>query len=37
MQFDGPVTYLEWASPIVPVVKGDGRIKIYGNYKLKVN
>ena len=32
-----PVTFLKWAPPIVPVVKSDGKIKIFGDYKLTVN
>ena len=26
----------EWAAPIVIVPKGDGQIKIYGDYKVTV-
>ena len=29
--------FAEWATPIVPVVKRDGSVRISGNYKLKVN
>ena len=32
-----PVTTAEWAAPIVPVIKGDGSIRICGDYKLMVN
>lgn len=32
-----PVKTSDWAAPIVPVLKQDGRIRIYGNFKLTVN
>ena len=32
-----PVTHFEWAAPIVPIGKGDGSIRICGNYKVTLN
>ena len=32
-----PVQFSEWATPIVPVVKGDGSNRMCGNYKITVN
>ena len=32
-----PVRFSDWAAPIVPVVKKDGRIRICGDYKLTAN
>ena len=32
-----PVQFTDWAAPIVPVMKSDGRVRICGNYKITVN
>ncbi len=32
-----PVAYSDWAGPIVPVLKSDGRIRLCGDYKLAAN
>ena len=32
-----PVQFAEWAAPIVPVVKEDKSVRIYGDYKVTVN
>ena len=32
-----PVQYSEWATPIVPVMKSDGTVRVCGNYKLIVS
>ena len=32
-----PVQFSDWAAPIVPVIKSDGRIRICGDYKITVN
>ena len=32
-----PVPFSEWATPIVPVVKNDGTVRVCGDYKLTAN
>ncbi len=32
-----PVTFSEWAAPIVPVVKPEGKIRLCGDYMLTMN
>ena len=32
-----PIKHSDWAAPIVPVVKKDGSVRIFGDYRLTVN
>ena len=32
-----PVQFSDWAAPIVPVIKGDGSVRICGDYKVTIN
>ena len=32
-----PVTFSDWAAPIVPILKKDGSVRICGDYRLTVN
>ncbi|GFX51444.1 uncharacterized protein K02A2.6 [Trichonephila clavipes] len=32
-----PVTYSDWATPIVPVIKQNGNLRICGDYKVTIN
>ena len=34
---DVPVTYSQWASPIVPILKSGGTVRICGDYKVTVS
>ena len=37
MQIITPVKHLEWAAPIIPVVKSDGTIRLCWDYKVMIN
>ena len=32
-----PVKHSTWAAPIVPILKKNGKVRIYGDYKLTIN
>ena len=31
------VKFSSWAAPVVPVIKHDGNVRLYGDYKLTIN
>ena len=35
--FISPIQFSSWAAPIVPVVKLDGTVRIFGDYKVTIN
>ena len=37
MKIITPVSFSDWAAPIVPVIKQEGTIKVCGDYKVTVN
>ena len=32
-----PVKWAEWAAPVIPIVKPDGHVRLFGDYKLNVS